>query len=62
MRISKKKRVYLADTAAKIAEYIVSLVILGQIITGRINIWVLIVAGITFVVFVIVGAILTPDD
>ena len=62
MRISNKKRVYLADNITKVAQYIVSIVILGQIVTNKINVSVLIVAGIVFIILIMLGTILTPDD
>ena len=62
MKISNKKRIYLADNITKVAQYIISIVILGQIVTNKINVSVLIVAGIIFVILIILGTILTPDN
>jgi len=63
MKIGNKRRTYLADALAKIAEYIVSLIILGQLVKeGQINIKILVFAGLGFAISLVIGTILTPTE
>jgi len=60
MKIGNKRRTYLADTFAKTAEYIISLVILGQVVTGKINGIVLFFAILGCAVCILGGMFLIP--
>lgn len=51
MTISKAKRKFIAENLARSAEYVLSIVILGHLISGRINVSVLIGGGVTYLVF-----------
>lgn len=62
MRLSKEKRKFIAENAAEAAKYILSIVILGQIIASTIN-WPLIIGrGLMFVVLMVFALLIYPDD
>lgn len=55
MKLNKRQREYLAESLAKIGEYLVSIVILGQIVIGRVNLSLTLIAGILFLVALTMG-------
>lgn len=62
MRLSKEKRKFIAENAAEAAKYILSIVILGQIISTSVS-WRLIVgSGLAFVVLIVFAILIYPDD
>jgi hypothetical protein len=62
MRLSKEKRKFIAENAAEAAKYILSIVILGQIIASAIN-WPLIIgSGLVFIVLMVFALLIYPDD
>jgi hypothetical protein len=62
MGLSKEKRKFIAKNAAEAAKYVLSIVILGQIISTSMN-WRLIVgSGLAFVVLMIFAILIYPDD
>lgn len=58
MKFGKTTRKFTADVLTKIAEYLLSIVILGTIISGHINMLLLIGSGIGFILLIIVAIIL----
>ena len=62
MKIGNKRRTYLADALAKIAEYIVSLIILGSIVSGKIHFWVLAFGCLAGIFFMVVGMAVLPEE
>ncbi len=62
MRLSKEKRKFIAETAAEIAKYILSIVVLGQIISASIN-WELVIGStVVFVALLIFATLIYPND
>ncbi|MEE8167756.1 MAG: hypothetical protein V3T58_02645 [Candidatus Hydrothermarchaeales archaeon] len=53
--MNKRQREYLAESLSKISEYLVSIVILGQIVSGRVNLFMTIMAGILFALSLAMG-------
>jgi membrane protein YdbS with pleckstrin-like domain len=62
MRLSKEKRKFVAENAAEAAKYILSIVILGQIISASINWWLVIGSGLVFVVLVVFAVLIYPNE
>ena len=62
MRLSKEKRKFIAENAAEIAKYVLSIVVLGQIISASLNWWLVIGSGLVSVAFLILAVLLYPDD
>ncbi len=50
MKLNKRQHEYLAESLAKVGEYLVSIVILGQLVVGRVNLSLTFIAGILFLV------------
>jgi hypothetical protein len=61
MRFGKTTRRYTADILSKIAEYLLSIIILGSIISGKFYPKLILVSGISFLVFVIIAVILVAS-
>jgi len=61
MKFGKTTRRYTADILTKIAEYLLSIVILGSIISGKFYPKLILVSGIFFLVFVIIAVILVAS-
>jgi hypothetical protein len=61
-RIGRERRKYLAENFAKTAEYIFSIVILGQVITGKFDALFSTVVIIVFFALVGVGTFILPEQ
>ena len=57
MKFGKKTREFTADTLRKIAEYLLSIVILGSIISGHFYWNLLITSGIIFILLILIAII-----
>lgn len=55
MKLNNRQREYLAESLAKIGEYLVSIVILGQIVAGRVDLTLTLTAGALFLVALTMG-------
>ena len=62
MRLSKEKRKFIAENAAEAAKYILSIAILGQIISASISWRLIIGSGLAFVVLIVFAILIYPDD
>lgn len=62
MRLGKEKRKFLAQNAAEAAKYILSIVILGQVISASINWWLIIGSTVVLVALMILAVLIYPDD
>jgi hypothetical protein len=62
MGLSKKKRKFIAENSAQVARFILSIVILGQIISASINWWLVIGSGLVFVALIIFAILIFPGD
>lgn len=62
MRIGNERRKYLADALSKTAEYTLSVVILGSIAAGKIRWDFLLGALAVYILFVVVGMMVTPEE
>ena len=62
MRLSKEKRKFIAENAAEVAKYVLSVVVLGQIISTSINWWLVIGSTVVFVALLILAALIYPND
>lgn len=65
MRFRDKEKNLLVDTFTKTAEYVLSIIVLGTIISGKFHLW-LFIAGIAIFISLIITAIYisskTKDD
>jgi hypothetical protein len=55
MQFGKEKRKFIAENATQIARFILSIVILGQIISASINWWLLIGSGLVFITLILLA-------
>jgi hypothetical protein len=62
MQFGKEKRKFIAENATQIARFILSIVILGQIISASINWWLLIGSGLVFITLILLAILIFPDD
>jgi len=62
MQLSKEKRKFMAENAAEVAKYVLSIVVLGQIITASINWWLVIGSTVVFVALMVLATLLYPND
>ena len=62
MRLSKEKRKFIAENAAEAAKYVLSIVILGQIISTSMNWRLIIGSGLAFVVLMVFAILIYPSD
>ncbi|MEW6619170.1 MAG: hypothetical protein AB1422_07505 [bacterium] len=61
MKITNEKRKFLAENIVKVAEYIFSIVILGQIISGKVNMYLLVGSGIVFILLFGCALLIFPN-
>ncbi len=52
----------MAENAAEVAKYVLSIVVLGQIITASINWWLVIGSTVVFVALMVLATLLYPND
>ena len=62
MRLGKEKRKFLAENAAEAAKYLLSIVILGQVISASINWWLIIGSTVVLVTLMILAVLIYPDE
>lgn len=55
MNLNNRQREYLAESFAKVGEYLVSIVILGQLVAEKIDLWLTLIAGASFAVAMTMG-------
>lgn len=60
--ITKNKRKLLAESLTKAAEYIFALLILGQFISGKMNLLAIVLSIVIYVFLVIIAMIVIPED
>jgi hypothetical protein len=67
MIIGDQKRIYFAGVLAKITEFVVSILIIGYLISTKIDpkikldLWYLIFSGLIAIILMLVGILVTPD-
>ncbi|MBI3318934.1 MAG: hypothetical protein HYZ90_07360 [Candidatus Omnitrophica bacterium] len=59
--MSDSKRRYLAEICAKIVEFVISILLIGQLVTGRLSVRMIFGAGFIAVGLILLGVWLTPD-
>jgi len=62
LRLSKEKRKFIAENAAEVAKYILSIVVLGQIISASVNWWLVIGSTAVFVALLVIATLIYPND
>ena len=59
---SPKKRTFIAENLAKIGEYVLAIVVLGNLISDKVNAWALAGGIVVFLVAMIFAVVLYPNN
>ncbi len=62
MKLGKERRKYLAENFAKTAEYVFSIIILGQVVASKFTLYYSGLAVVVYLSLLVIGTFILPED